>query len=212
MDELDEEMSMAGKIIVGLTGNIATGKSAVMRMAGDQGALTIDADRVVHEVLSNDTAVQEAVEKAFGSTVRMADGRIDRAVLGSIVFNDAQALAQLEQIVHPRVTQRIKTLVQESTASVVMIEAIKLLEGKLWMLCREIWVTTCSYERQMQRLQVCRGMEEAAAETRIRAQSPAEAKIARADVVINTDGLMRDSERQFSEAWSRLLEQQTDST
>ncbi len=212
MANLNEKVTTAGKIVIGLTGNIATGKSAVMRMAGEQGALTIDADRVVHEVLDTDMAVQKAVEMAFGPSVRLADGRIDRAVLGSIVFHDAQALAQLEQIVHPRVSQRIMALIQESAMNVVMIEAIKLLEGNLWRLCQEIWVTTCSYERQLERLQVCRGMEEAAAEVRIRAQSPAAQKIARADVVIDTDGLMRETERQFSEAWSRLLAQQTETS
>ena len=101
---------------------------------------------------------------------------------------------------------RILLLIQESAAEVVLIEAIKLLEGRLWTLCQEIWVTDCSHEVQLQRLQVCRGMEKAAAEARIKAQGPAEEKIARADVVINTDGLMRDTERQFTAAWSRLLQ------
>lgn len=203
---MNEQTNIAGKIVVGLTGNIATGKSAVMRLAAERDALTIDADQVVHEVLNNDTAVQEAVAETFGAQVLLAGGRIDRAALGAIVFNDAQALVELEQILHPRVSLRIVSLIQESTAGVVMIEAIKLLEGKLWMLCQEIWVTNCSYERQLQRLQVCRGMDKAAAEARIKAQGPAEDKIARADVVIDTDGLMRDTERQFADAWSRLVE------
>lgn len=204
---MNEQASLAGKIVVGLTGNIATGKSAVMRMAADRGALTIDADEVVHEVFNSDKVVQEAIEDAFGLHVRLADGRIDRAALGAIVFNDAQALVQLEQIVHPRVSMRIINNVQESTASVVMIEAIKLLEGNLWTLCQEIWITNCSYESQLQRLQVCRGMEKTVAEARIKTQGPVEDKTKRADVIINTDGLMRDTERQFLEAWSRLIEQ-----
>jgi dephospho-CoA kinase len=204
---LNERVSLAGKIVVGLTGNIATGKSVVMRLADERGALTIDADKVVHELLNSDTAVQERIAETFGSGVRLADGRIDRAALGEIVFNDAKALLQLEQIVHPHVTARIMALIEASTARVVMIEAIKLLEGKLRMLCREIWVTACSRERQLQRLEVCRGMETAVAEARIQAQGPAEEKIARADVVINTDGSMRDTECQFAAAWSRLIEQ-----
>jgi dephospho-CoA kinase len=89
---------------------------------------------------------------------------------------------------------------------VIMIEAIKLLEGQLWTLCQQIWVTDCSYEVQLQRLQVCRGMEKADAETRIKAQGSAEDKTSRADVIINTDGLMRDTESQFTVAWRRLLE------
>lgn len=204
---MNEQAAFVGKIVIGLTGNIATGKSAVMRLAADRGALTIDADKIVHEILNRDQAVQVAIVERFGSAVLLEDGRIDRPALGKIVFNNAQALAHLEQIVHPRVTSRIKRLIQESTASVVLIEAIKLLEGSLWTLCQEIWVTDCSYDTQLQRLQVCRGMEKSAAEARIKAQSPAQEKIARADVVINTDGLMGDTERQFAAAWSRLLEQ-----
>ncbi len=195
------------KIVIGLTGNIATGKSAIMRLAAERGALTIDADKIVHDLLNEDKAAQEAIAEAFGESVRLENGRIDRAALGEIVFNNAEALAELEQIVHPRVGARIAALLLESAAGIVMIEAIKLLEGQLWTLCREIWVTTCSYDCQLQRLEVCRGMERSAAEARIKAQGPAEEKIARADVVIDTNGLMQDTERQFAKAWSRLLDQ-----
>jgi dephospho-CoA kinase len=203
---LNDQAAISGKIIIGLTGNIATGKSAVMRLAAERGAFTIDADMVVHEILNSDTAVREEIAETFGESVLAANGRINRAALGEIVFKNAQALGKLEQILHPRVTRRILNMIQESAAEVVMIEAIKLLEGKLWTYCREIWVTTCSYERQLQRLEVCRGMETAVAEARINAQSPPEEKIARADVVIDTDGLMRETERQFAAAWSRLVQ------
>jgi dephospho-CoA kinase len=202
---LTGQTDVKDKIVIGLTGNIATGKSAIMRLAAERGALTIDADKIVHDLLNEDKAAQEAIAEAFGESVRLENGRIDRAALGEIVFGSAEALQELEQIVHPRVGIRIAALLQESDAGVVMIEAIKLLEGQLWTLCREIWVTTCSYECQLQRLEVCRGMERSAAEARIKAQGPAEEKIARADVVIDTNGLMQDTERQFTEAWSRLF-------
>ena len=204
---MNEQPAVEDKIVIGLTGNIATGKSVVMRLAADRGALTIDADKIVHDILNSDDGAQEAIAAAFGGSVRLQDGRIDRAALGEIVFNNAEALTTLEQIVHPRVGLRIANLIQESTAPVVMIEAIKLLEGQLWTLCREIWVTACTYERQLQRLEVCRGMARSVAEARIKAQSPAKEKIARADVVINTDGLMQDTEQQFAQAWTRLLNQ-----
>ena len=204
---MNEQPAVEDKIVIGLTGNIATGKSVVMRLAADRGALTIDADKIVHDILNSDDGAQEAIAEAFGGSVRLQDGRIDRAALGEIVFNNAEALTTLEQIVHPRVGLRIANLIQESTAPVVMIEAIKLLEGQLWTLCREIWVTACTYERQLQRLEVCRGMARSVAEARIKAQSPAKEKIARADVVINTDGLMQDTEQQFAQAWTRLLNQ-----
>ena len=187
--------------IIGLTGNIATGKSAVMRLAAERGALTIDADRVVHELLAGDAAIQQAVVAAFGPGVRRAGGGIDRVALGSIVFDDPQRLRQLEAILHPAVRTEIARRVQTSDAPVIVIEAIKLLEGPLAALCDQVWVTACARETQMARLRVCRGLSEAAAAARIDAQSPQADKIARADVVITTDGLLRETEEQFVAAW-----------
>jgi dephospho-CoA kinase len=89
---LNEQVAIAGKIVIGLTGNIATGKSAVMRLAYEQGALTIDADKIVHELLNSDTVVQNAIVEQFGASIQLGDGRINRPALGKIVFNDAQAL------------------------------------------------------------------------------------------------------------------------
>lgn len=74
------------KIVVGLTGNIATGKSSVMRMAAEQG-ITLDADKIVHEIMDGDPSVQAAIAVAFGAEVRKADGRIDRPALAAIVFS-----------------------------------------------------------------------------------------------------------------------------
>jgi dephospho-CoA kinase len=192
------------KTIIGLTGNIATGKSAVMRLAAEQGVLTIDADKVVHELLNDDEAIQQAVANAFGDAVRLADGRINRPALGRIVFNDPHALRTLEGLLHPATRAEIARRVAASPAQVTMIEAIKLLEGPLAALCDQIWVTTCSSETQMARLQICRGMDGETAAARINAQSPQAEKIARADIVINTDGLMADTQRQFVEAWAGL--------
>lgn len=195
---------MSRRMIIGLTGNIATGKSAIMRLAAEQGALTIDADHVVHELLDNDPEIQAAVIDNFGPEVRRADGRIDRAAIGQIVFGNPEQLRALEQILHPAVRVEIARRVADSDAPVVMIEAIKLLEGPLAGLCDQIWVTTCSRETQLARLRICRGMDEATALSRIDAQPPQEEKIARADVVIDTSGLMADTQSRFEIAWSGL--------
>lgn len=192
---------MSRRVILGLTGNIATGKSAVMRLAAERGALTIDADKVVHELLDGDATIQAAVAEAFGPEVRRADGRIDRAALGRIVFGDAGKLQQLEGLLHPAVRAEIARRVAAADVRVVVIEAIKLLEGPLATLSDRIWVTTCTRETQMERLRVCRGMDEASAAARIDAQPPQADKIARADVVIHTDGLMADTQAQFEAAW-----------
>lgn len=195
---------MNRRIIIGLTGNIATGKSAVMKLAAEHGALVIDADRVVHELLQRDEDIQTAVVAAFGPEVRLPDGRIDRAAVGRIVFGDEQALRRLEDILHPAVREEIARRVATSEAPIVMIEAIKLLEGPLAAVCDQVWVTTCSRATQLERLRVCRGMDDASAVARVEAQSPQEEKIGRADVVIHTDGLMSATQEQFEVAWSNL--------
>jgi dephospho-CoA kinase len=192
------------RIIIGLTGNIATGKSAVMKLAAERGALTIDADRVVHELLDGNAEIQAAVSEAFGPSVRRSDGRIDRAALGGLVFGDAEKLATLEHLLHPAVRMEIVRRVSESAAPVVMIEAIKLLEGPLAAVCDQIWVTTCSRRTQLERLRVCRGMDPAAAETRVDAQPPQADKVSRADVVIETEGFLSDTQAQFERAWAGL--------
>ncbi len=195
------------KIVVGLTGNIATGKSSVMRMAAENGALTLDADKIVHEILEQDSSIQAAIAVAFGSQVRKPDGRIDRAALAAIVFSDAAALRDLEMMLHPAVRTEIIQRVNESQARVVFIEAIKLLEGPLVNDCNAVWVTACSPVRQLERLMICRGMDDETAAMRVKAQPPAAEKVVRANVVINTDGNMADTRLQFETAWGQLLQQ-----
>lgn len=192
------------KVIIGLTGNIATGKSAVMRMAAERGALTLDADNIVHAILDGDPSMQAAIAVAFGEHLRRRDGSIDRAALGAIVFEDPAALRDLEMLVHPAVRLEVVRRIEASDTPVVMVEAIKLLEGEIAELCDQVWVTRCPRGVQMQRLLVCRGMDEEAAMARIDAQDPQEAKVARADVVIDTEGLMAETKEQVDRAWERL--------
>ena len=195
---------MSRRWIIGLTGNIATGKSAVMRLAAEHGALTIDADHVVHELLANDVELRDSIAQVFGAEVLRADGSVDRPALGRIVFDHPERLRRLEELVHPEVREEIARRVASAEAPVVVIEAIKLLEGPLAAACDQIWVTTCAPETQLERLRVCRGMDEAAASSRVRAQAPQSEKIARADVVIRTDGLMAETAAQFETAWAAL--------
>ena len=192
------------KTLVGLTGNIATGKSTVMRMAADAGALTIDADKIVHQLLDGDGELQAAVAAAFGPAVRRANGTIDRTALADIVFSNPERLRELERLVHPAVRRQIRKQIDDSDATVVFVEAIKLLEGGLAELVDQVWVTRTQRRTQIERLMVCRGMDAETAAMRVNAQPPQEAKVARADVVIDTDGTMESTREQFALAWERL--------
>ncbi|MEW5987842.1 MAG: dephospho-CoA kinase [Chloroflexota bacterium] len=193
------------KVIVGLTGNIATGKSVILRLAAAKGALTLDADKIVHEIMDSDADLQAAIAATFGSHVRRPDGRIDRPALGQIVFSDPQALRQLEQMIHPAVRVELWRRVAASPARVVFVEAIKLLEGSLARECDQVWVTHCPPAMQIERLMSGRGMDEATAVQRVQVQSPQAEKLAQADVAIDTSGSLAETEAQFTAAWRSVM-------
>ena len=200
---------MKRKVVVGLTGNIATGKSTVMALARERGADTIDADKVAHGILRNGQ-VKAAIRAGFGDAVFDEAGEVVRPALGKIVFAEPEKMRELEAITHPAVREEIGRKITTSTAPVVIVEAIKLLEGPLKDHCDAIWVTACSAETQIARLMKYRNSAEDDARMRVTAQSPQEDKIAQADSVINTDGSLEETESQFITAWNKLTNTNSD--
>jgi len=194
-----------GKVILGLTGNIATGKSVVRKMLEHLGAYGIDADALAHRALAQGAPGYQPVVDTFGQWILGQDGQIDRSRLGRVVFADAAALAQLEAIIHPFVRQAIDLLVRRAPQKVIVIEAIKLLEGPLKTACDSIWVTTAPIEVQAARLVQKRGMTLEGARQRIRAQSPQEVKLAQAHIVIRNDGSFEDTWRQVLAGWQKVF-------
>ncbi|MBI4928293.1 MAG: dephospho-CoA kinase [Anaerolineae bacterium] len=199
-------MSIAtGKFVIGLTGNIGTGKSVVRRMLEHLGAHGIDADALSHRAIAKGAPGYQAVIDHFGRWVLSPDGEIDRAKLARVVFADKEALAVLEGIIHPLVQQGVEWLIKRSPQRVVVIEAIKLLESSLARSCDSIWVAYAPPEVQMQRLMVNRKMSEAEARQRITAQSPQEKKLAAASVVIRNDSSYEEAWKQVTAAWNRVV-------
>ncbi len=190
--------------IIGLTGNIATGKSAVSGMLERLGALAIDADALVHELMGKGTPVWQAVVQEFGQGILGHERNIDRKKLGSIVFTDEAALHRLEAIVHPAVIARTEELIESSQEPVVVVEAIKLIEAGMDKTCDALWVTTCSKEQQLARLVEQRGLTEEEARQRIEAQPPQEAKLALADVVIDNSGGLDETWQQVKREWDKI--------
>jgi dephospho-CoA kinase len=190
-----------GKYIIGLTGNIATGKSVVRRMLEHLGAYTIDADALAHRVITKGAPGYQPALDRFGTWLLDKDGQIDRSRLGRLVFADPQALAQLEAIVHPYVGQAIDILVRRASQEVIVIEAIKLLESNLRGRCDSIWVTDAPQEVQVERLVRKRGMSREDAWQRIRSQSAQKEKLAAANVIITNNGSYEELWKQVSDAW-----------
>ncbi|MGQ9886935.1 MAG: dephospho-CoA kinase [Aggregatilineales bacterium] len=192
------------KYVIGLTGNIAVGKSVVRQMLQHLGAYTIDADGLSHQAMQPGAPAYKPVVETFGQFILDQDKRIDRATLGRIVFANPQALAKLESIVHPIVGQAISTLVARAKQRVVVIEAIKLLEGNLADAVDTVWVVNASPETQLKRLMEKRGMPEDEARQRILAQPPQAQKLARANVVIDNDGSVDRTWQQVQQAWAQV--------
>lgn len=193
-----------GKYVIGLTGNIATGKSVVRKMLEHLGAYGIDADALAHRAIERGAPGFQPVIDVFGKWVLNQDGQIDRTRLARVVFSEPDALNQLEQIVHPLVDQAINLLVSRSNHLIVVIEAIKLLESNLKDACDTIWVTCASKDVQLERLIHKRNLTESTALQRINAQPLQETKIAKADVVINNENDFESTWKQVVKAWRAI--------
>lgn len=177
---------------IGITGPIGCGKSTVARWMGERpGIVVIDADVVAREVLEPGEPALDAVVARFGSDLLRADGSLDRAALGRVVFADPAALRDLEAIVHPAVRPRIIAAMDDAAADgaqAVVVEAIRLVEGGLAALCDEVWLVACDPAIQRSRL-VGRGSTMAEAVQRIEAQAGLTDRVAPvATRVIDTSG------------------------
>jgi dephospho-CoA kinase len=194
-----------GKFVIGLTGNIATGKSVVRKMLEHLGAYGIDADALGRRAIAKDAPGYQPVVDTFGHWIVGSEGQIDRAKLARVVFSDPGALARLESIVHPLVGQAVDLLVRRSRHKVVVVEAIKLLESGLGGSCDTIWVTVAPERIQLARLMHKRGMAEVDAWQRINAQPPPKDKVAAADVVIHNDRGFEETWQQVESAWQKAF-------
>jgi dephospho-CoA kinase len=158
---------------IGLTGPIGCGKSTVAGWLGErEDVVVIDADQVARDVLDPGEPALDSVVSRFGRELLRDDGSLDRAALGRIVFSDADALRDLEAIVHPAVRPRIMQAIaaaDRAGAAAVVVEAIKLVEGGLADACDEVWLVACDPTVQQARL-IGRGSSESDATDRIAAQ------------------------------------------
>ena len=196
---------MSRPLTIGLTGNIATGKSTVLAYLQDRGAAVLDADKLAHAAMAPGGPAYDAVVAAFGQAIVGSGGVIDRKVLGAVVFADAAQLARLEAIVHPAVFVLAQQALDATDAPVVVIEAIKLLEsGRLLRLCEEVWVVVADEATQIRRLMESRGMDEAEARRRMAAQSPQAEKVRQAHRVIDNSGSPAELYAQLDAIWNEL--------
>ena len=192
--------------IIGITGNIATGKSVIRRMLENAGAFTMDTDFLAHRMLYPGGPAYPSVVDAFGPQILTDDHKISNKKLGEIVFNDPQRLKQLESLIHPPVINAILARIKATRRPLVAVEAIKLLEAGLGTYCDSIWVSHASFDHQVARLLESRGLTEEEAQARITAQTAQSLKLNQADVIINTETSFKDTWRRTRQALNDTIQ------
>jgi dephospho-CoA kinase len=195
-------------VLVGLTGNIGSGKSTVAQLFSELGATIIDADVLARRVVEPGMPAHDAIVQRWGVEVVAPDGTLNRAALRRVVFGDPGQLEELNQIVHPEVEhlrQRLVTRARERGDRVVICDIPLLFERHLVDSFDRIILVDAPRPLRLDRLLRDRGLQEAEAMSMIAAQMPAELKRARADIVIDNDGTIGDLERKVQDAWTSLV-------
>ena len=194
--------------LIGLTGNIASGKTVVADLLRQKGATLIDADNLSREAVKPGTRALETITSRWGKEVLDAQGNLDRATLRRIVFTDQGQLDELNAIIHPEIARLRDTAIEEARKrgdKIVVCVIPLLFERKLVDNYDTIVLVDAPRELRMERLVETRGLDEAEAMNMIASQMPAELKRARADYVIENTGSIDDLERDVDALWESLL-------
>jgi len=197
---------------VGLTGNIATGKSNASLKFAELGAHVIDADRIVHLLLVRGTKIHKKIVGAFGEEILAGDGSIDRKTLGKIVFLNSEKRFLLNRITHPEIGmeifRRISKLEEESERGVVIVEASLMVEAGSHDRYHRLIVTTCDSALQISRLVARDDLTLDEAKARIKSQMPIEEKLKLADYSIDTSGTFSQTNEQVEAIYRDLIIQE----
>lgn len=196
--------------LIALTGGIASGKSTIARRLQEHGAIVVDADALVRELQQPGTPVLAAIAAEFGDHLVGADGALDRAALGAVIFHDHDARTRLNAIVHPAVgeasTRRFEAAFAADPQAVVVYDVPLLVEARSedpWDL---VVVAHAPAETRIRRLVELRGLDEADARARVASQASDDRRLAIADVVIDTDTELSATLAQVDALWERLSE------
>jgi dephospho-CoA kinase len=191
--------------VIGLTGGIGTGKSAVAQILQELGAVVISADRLGHEAYKPNTETWRKVVEAFGPDILSPGGEIDRRKLGTIVFANPQALKKLNSIVHPQIRllaeQKLDELRKRKVGTII-VEAALLFEAGWDSLVDEVWVTYAPEDIVLKRLQTRDGLSKQEVQNRINSQVPFHERAKRSSVIINNSGTPQELREQVLKLWS----------
>lgn len=194
---------------VGLTGNIASGKTCAAMFFAELGAHVIDADRVAHELFEPGAITYDRVVEAFGDEILNPDGNISRNRLGKIVFSDKEKRALLNRLTHAdvgtEIERRIQALEQLSPEGIIIVDAALIIEAGKHVMYHRLIVAACSPALQLSRLMIRNGLTETEAKARMASQMPIEEKIRLAHYTIDTSGTMTQTRHQVEAIYQDLM-------
>ena len=196
-------------LILGITGNIAAGKSTISKELARRGAVVVDADQLARDVVESGSSTLKKIVKLFGTKVLQKDGDLDRDRLGQMVFADVKVRAMLNRIIHPEIAKKsieqLQKLKKRTDIPLIVYEAPLLFEVGAETRVDKVLVVKIDPEEQLKRLRARDGSDEAAAQQRIAAQMPQQKKIARADFVIDNSGSIAETLKQIDLLWPQLV-------
>lgn len=192
------------RFILGVTGNIATGKSTVVKMLVEKGAHHIDSDAVYHQLIAPGQPLLSKLASHFGEEILAVDGSLDRKALGEIVFSNAEKLRQLDALTHPAVIAEVDRRAFAIEDGIVVLDAVKLIESGHHEVCDAVWLVTAPEDVQVQRLMARNNLDEDEARKRVAAQPPLTPKRDVADLEIINDGSLEHLRRQVDAAWQTI--------
>ena len=194
-------------LLIGLTGNIASGKSTVAQLFSERGATIVDADILARRAVETGTPAYDRIVKRWGTSILAPDGRLDRAALRERVFGFPEELEALNEIVHPEVGRMRDRLVAEARQRgdrIVVCDIPLLFEKNLAQDFDRIVLVDAPRPLRLERLVKDRGLRETEAMEMIAAQMPAELKRARADFIIDNTGTLTELEEKVASVWATL--------
>lgn len=196
-------------VTVGITGGLATGKSAVTALLRTHGAIVFSADEAARAVMTPDGPTLQRIAAAFGQSAKNKDGSLNRAYLAERIFTDSESRKMLDRITHPPILRLLQAQIEAcitdlSLVPVIAVEVPLLFETKMQTWFERIIVVTASQEIQVFRLASRNHLSEREARQRIAAQMPLQDKVAMADYVIVNDGAIEALRQEVARLWQDL--------
>ncbi len=210
IDDIEVIRGKDNRLLLGLTGGIASGKTAVSNILEDMGAHTIDFDIISREVVEPEKPAWKDIVDFFGKQIISDDGQLERKILSGIVFSDLEKRKKLESFIHPRIHEefviQINSIVEKDSNAIIQVVIPLLIESNLQYMFHKLAVVYIPYEEQLKRLIKREGISEKEACSMLDAQLPIDEKTGYADYIINNANSLEETKKQVEDLWQTLKE------